>query len=257
MAMFYGINSNYASSLFSSLNTGKNSNASSGLSSLLTEYSNIQSGSYRKLLNSYYSDGGKKANSTSSKNNINNISTSNDSTKKLKSIKEDANTLSETSKALIATGKKSVFQKIDKKDESGKTVKSYDVDSIYKSVKSFVEDYNDLIESTEESNTKSVANNINSMLTSTKANTSLLKDIGIKINSDYTLSIDEETFKNSDMSKVKSLFNGTGSYAYQVSVKASMININVSNEINKSNTYTNGGIYSYNYSSGDIYNQFF
>ncbi len=34
--------------------------------------------------------------------------------------------------------------------------------------------------------------------------------------------MDETTFKGADTEKVKSLFNGTGSYAYSVATKAAM-----------------------------------
>ncbi len=258
MAIFFGIDSNYANSLFSSLNTNKNSNGTSGLSNLLSEYSSIQSGSYRKLLNSYYSDSGNKTNSSKVNNkNNNDISISKDSTKELKAIKEDANSLSESANSLLTKGKKSVFQMVEQKDKNGDTVKGYDVDNIYKSVKSFVDDYNNLIESTEDSNTNAIANNLRSILSSTKSNKSSLSDLGIKINSDNTLSLDEKVFKESDMSKAKSLFSGAGSYAYQVGVKASMISANATSKINRSNTYTDNGKYSYNYNSGNLYNQFF
>jgi hypothetical protein len=46
----------------------------------------------------------------------------------------------------------------------------------------------------------------------------------VTIGTDGKLSVDEETFKKADMTVAKSLFNSTGSYAYQIGTKASMIN---------------------------------
>ena len=74
----------------------------------------------------------------------------------------------------------------------------------------------------------------------TKGNESLLNSVGISIDSKTNkLSIDETAFKKADMSVAKSLFNGAGSYGYQVSAKASMINYYAQNEALKANTYSN------------------
>ena len=91
----------------------------------------------------------------------------------------------------------------------------------------------------------------------TKANAALLSSTGITADKDGRLSMDETKFKSSDMSAAKSLFNGTGSYAYQVSAKASMINYNAETEQKKANTYTHNGAYSYNYSAGSLYDDMF
>ena len=50
-----------------------------------------------------------------------------------------------------------------------------------------------------------------------------LEKVGITIGSDNRLSLNEETFKNADFNKVKSLFNGGSSYAGIVSTSASRI----------------------------------
>ena len=59
------------------------------------------------------------------------------------------------------------------------------------------------------------------------------------------------------MNKVKSLFNGNGSFAYQTVVKSSMIGFNANSELNKDNTYSNKGTYSSTDVSGKIYNNIF
>jgi flagellar capping protein FliD len=91
------------------------------------------------------------------------------------------------------------------------------------------------------------------MKTLTTSNENSLSEIGISVNSKSgTLSIDEETFKSADMDKVKSLFNGTGSYAYGVATQSSMIDSYAQSEASKSNTYTSSGTYSDTYSIGSI-----
>ena len=250
MTNYFSINSDYVSTIFSSLNTNNNNTnnfMTSGIYSLTSEYASIKSGSYKKLLNAYYSDDSKKEISSS-------IATTADSAKKLTSIKSSADSLVDSAKALYTSGKNSMFNKIEKKDDAGNVTSEYDKDAIYKAVKAFVDDYNGVLDSTEKSNTSSIVNNVKGMITTTSTNSKLLAKIGIDINADSTLSIDREKFDKADMSTVKSLFNGNGSYGYQIGVRGSMIDKNVQNETSKSNTYSATGNYTYNYASGDMYN---
>lgn len=236
MANYFGISDSSVSTLFSSLGS---SNAS-GSSSILADYYSIRNGSYKKLLSAYYSLDGSSSNTTTGST----TSTSSDSTKLLSSIEKSADALKDSTDALLKNGDKSVFNK----DKDGK----YDVKAIYEKVSQFVEDYNDLVETTEKTNTKNIATQSLKMMTTSKVNESLLSKIGITIDKDGAMSIDKEKFENADMSVAKSLFNGVGSYGYQISVKASMINYYAEREATKSNTYTNAGSYSYNYSAGNI-----
>jgi flagellar capping protein FliD len=91
---------------------------------------------------------------------------------------------------------------------------------------------------------------------STNANKNLLQKVGITVGADGKLSLDEDTFKKADMGTAKSLFNGTGSYGWQVSAQASWIDFAATNEANKANTYNAKGGYGNNYSSGDIFNTY-
>lgn len=264
MAFFYGINSNYAGNLFSSFG---NQSGTSGLSGLLAEYSSIKNGSYGKLLHKYYgmeNEGSNKLSNdksyhrtdeTDGKNK--NTSLSKDSTKTLNAIEKSTDELKESADKLIKVGSGSVFQKVTQTDKEGNTTRTYDTDKIYSAVKEFVDDYNSVLTNTAESNVSAINSNVKSMKSTTQANKSLLSDLGISVDEKGKLSVDEEKFKKADMSTAKSLFNGTGSYAYQVSAKSSMINYNAERESSKANTYTNKGAYSYNYSSGDLYNSLF
>ena len=114
--------------------------------------------------------------------------------------------------------------------------------------------YNSLYNSASTSKVKQISNAAASMANYTASNEKLLSSMGVTIDEETkNLKIDEEAFKKTDMSKVKGLFNGSGSYAYQVSVKASMINYHAQHEASKANTYTKAGGYSNNYSSGSIW----
>lgn len=237
--------------LFSSLG-GSSSSTSSG-SSILADYASIRSGSYYKLLKAYYSS---DSDSTISKIAESSTSTSKDSAKKLTSIESAGEDLKESVDALITNGTNSVFKQVTTKAEDGTTTTGYQTEAIYKKVNAFVEDYNNLIEATEDINTGSVTRRISQMIRLTDSNEKSLSDIGITVNSDNTLSIDKDTFLASDMSKVKNLFNGTASYAYNVGVQASMVDYYAQYEASKANTYNSSGSYNYNYSYGSNYSNY-
>lgn len=240
---------NSANILFSSMGGRNSSNSVSAGSSILADYASIRSGSYHKLLKAYYSQDSALADRVESS-----TETSKDSVKKLTRIEHAGEGLKEAADALITRGSKNVFKKVPVKAEDGTTTTGYQTEEIYKKVNDFVEEYNNLIEVTEESNTASVARASAQMINLTNANERLLEDIGITINKDDTLSIDKDTFLKADMDKVKSLFNGTGSYAYNVGVKASMVDYYAQHEATKANTYGRTGYYNYNYTYGSNYN---
>lgn len=245
--------SNSISTLFSSLSTSRSSSSNTfnfGID--LSTYSMIKSGSYFKLMKAYYSTDGASGSSVLSPAST---STAKDSTKTLASIENAAEDLTESAEALYKTGTKSLFNKTTTTGEDGKTTSGYDTDAIYNAVSAFVSDYNSLVSAAGKSETTNIANAAAAMVNTTKINSSLLSSVGISFDSkDYTLSIDEEKFKSADMSVVKSLFNGTGSYGYSVAVKASMIDSYAQMESSKSNTYNYSGNFTYNYSTGELYN---
>ena len=183
-----------------------------------------------------------------------NTSISKEPASKLATIESDAEKLSDAADALLAQGSKSVFKQVTKTGTDGKKTTGYDTDAIYKAVSSYVENYNKVIKSAGDSKVMAIRTSAASMSDYTKANAKALSDIGIKVGADRTLSLDKEAFQDADMSKVKSLFQGSGSYGYQVSVKASAIDYHAQYEASKASTYNSVGTYAYNYSSGSLWN---
>lgn len=144
--------------------------------------------------------------------------------------------------------------KVFTKDSGG----SYDTDKIYKAVKSFVDDYNSMLDTAGKSSTNRISRSVSSMKNETSYNEKPLKEIGITVDEKTgKLSVDETTFKSADTEKIKNLFNGTGSYAYSVATKAAMTESYAKSEAAKSNTYTKDGTYNYNYNSGNIFTDMF
>lgn len=248
--------SSSVSTLFSSLGSSKSTG--SGLFGInLSEYASIRSGSYGKLMRSYFSMDSTKGTSKSddsTKNTIEDLatttSTSKDSTKTLAAIESDAKELTDSARALYTRSNNKVFTK----DSGG----SYDTDKIYKAVKRFADDYNSMLDTAGKSSTNRISRSVSSMKNETSYNEKPLKEIGITVDEKTgRLSVDETTFKSADTEKIKNLFNGTGSYAYSVATKAAMTESYAKSEAAKSNTYTKNGTYNYNYNSGNIFTDMF
>lgn len=234
---YFGLTASGASSLFGSLGTG----SSTSQTSLLSDYASIRNGSYTKLLRSYYTGTEKKAASTSKTDD------KTDSAKQLVSTRDDAKSLKSAADKLLDSGKDSLF-------------KDKDMDGIYSAVSDFVKNYNNLIDDAKDSSKTSVLNSASNMVSLTKVMSNALSKVGITVGSDNKLSINEDSFKKADFSNVKSLFNGTGSYAYQISSSASAI----ANTANSSvaglygSIYNGDGGYGSNYAySGSLYTSIF
>lgn len=216
---------------------------SGGMSSILADYAAIKNGSYYKLMKAYYGGNDRISPLVDGES----TATAKDSARKLTSVEDAANDLKDAADALNATGSKSVFNEIEIENEDGTTEKGYDVEAIYKKVSQFVTSYNDLLDSTDGVYSDSLARAIQNLTNTSKSNSSALNDIGIYVHSDGSLTLDEETFKQADMEKVKNLFRGSNSFGYQVSARASMVDYAAQREATKANTYNRFGNYSSNY----------
>lgn len=241
--------------LFQSMTTSRGN--SLGNLNFLSDYASIKNGSYGKLMKAYYAkDAADKAASEGkdTETKKNSISTAADSAKTLSEIEKAADTMKESADSLLVKGSKSVFRK---KNEKATVSEEYDTDAIYKAVSGFVTDYNDLLSKTSAASSKNLQSKADTLAAVTSANAKLLSRVGITVNSDSSLSLDEEVFKKSDMGTVKNLFGTTGAYGYKVSAQASMIDYTAAKESTRSNTYTANGTYSNVYSAGNILNSFF
>lgn len=154
-------------------------------------------------------------------------------------MKTSADSLKKSADALNDS---SLWEK--KKDEkTGEEieVEDYDWDKITKAVKSFVEDYNDVVKEAGESNTKDVLRNASWMTGMTDKNSNMLAKIGITIGKGNKLELDEDALKQADISSLKTVFTGYNSFVSKILQKAT----GISNAANRASaTYTNNGTYS-------------
>ncbi len=226
--------------LFSSMNTSKNSGAAG--SSFLIDYAMIKSGSYGKLMKAYYAETGSNAQVKQLANKSN--ATSQDDTETIAKVKSATDSLKESADKLLAKDSKSVFAQ-------------EDMEKVYSAVDEFVKDYNSVLDTMDSVNSTSILGKARTMVQNTAVNEKLLNKVGITINEDNSLSVDKDTFMKADATTVKNLFNGTGSFAYQVSASSSMMNYTAEKEAEKAATYTFNGTYGNTYSSGSIFDSLF
>lgn len=131
----------------------------------------------------------------------------------------------------------------------------YDTDEIAEEISAFIKDYNDLVIAAENTKSSGIENAVKAMTGIVNAYEKDLAALGITIDEeDNTLKFNEDSFLASDMKDAKNMFIGTGSFAYQVTVKATMVANQAETEANKSNTYTDTATYSNNYNTGSIFN---
>lgn len=243
MSTISGLGITDYSYLFSNSST-TNTGSTASASTFLADYASIKNGSYGKLMRAYYTKGSgaetKKADTTKE-------------TKNNTQVKSDTASLKEAADALVTTGSKSVFNLTDVKDKDGNTKKGYDYDAIYDAVKNFADEYNSMIDSASESDANGILRRTLNMTNETKANYRLLGQVGITIGADNKLTVDEKTLKEANIHDLKTLFNGAGSYAYNVSSKASVIGNLANSELQKMSNYSAKGDYSYANTVGKLY----
>lgn len=220
MSTINGFDPNAMSSLFSSMGTTNTSSTSNGMLGInLNDYASIRNGSYGKLMKSYYALDEEKVNDKKSKNDTD------DSDATIRGIKTAADELKDSAAALYSS--KGLFAK----DANGE----YNMEAIYEKVNAFIEDYNSMIGSVGSAETEGIANAGASIVNNTSNNIDLLSKLGVSVSgADFTLSIDKEKFLKANISDVKSMFSGVGSFAYQVGAKASRIYTMVEDKVSGS-----------------------
>lgn len=240
----YNSNNNFFNTFFNTSgqnNSGGGMGIFSGASSAIGDMSLIKSGSYKKLLKSYYASQADDIKNSLNGTDEDEKTSATDSTGSLQMAKSDASSLLDS---LDGLNTKSLYKNT--LDEKGKAV--YDTDKISSAVKDYVESYNSFIDSTGDLNSTKLLGNTLDVIKNTKKNAGLLSDIGIKIGKDNKLSFDEEKFKNANMTTVNTLFAGSGSYGASVSSKASS-SYRIANTTaftnNHASSYTYNGAYSY------------
>lgn len=205
--------------------------------SLLSDYASLKNGSYGKLMKAYYEQ-----------QNAEKASSSGDTPQKLTLMRSGADALKKSADALndASLWEKKKFKIKDEETGEEIEVEDYDWDSITKAVKSFVGNYNSLVEHMGSSDTKNVLRNAAWMTNITDKAKNLLSKAGITIGRGNKLELDEDALKEADITTLKSLFTGYGSFTDKIAQKADNIGKEAANAAVKAKgvTYTKNGGYS-------------
>ncbi|MDE7248699.1 MAG: hypothetical protein K2N82_02195, partial [Lachnospiraceae bacterium] len=131
-----------------------------------------------------------------------------------------------------------LYEKV--KDKDGNETDKYDIDKIFATAKSFVNNYNGMFDAGESSSNSGVLANLSYIREKTARNADALKQFGINVDSKGKMSINEDTFKKSDMSKVQAFFKDYGS---SIATNASLVDYYMTTQANASSGYTSDGAY--------------
>lgn len=226
MSMF-----NYSSSLFSNVSAG-----GSSFTSLLGEYNQIRNGTYGRLLKAYYkkynADGTTKSSSTDTTKNTNKVKTSSDTVdtaKNLNTVADAATSLqtAATKLAAVKTGTSSLYAKktiVDTNEDGTTSTRSdYDYDTLVKSVQSFVSAYNETLDSVGKVASSSVQQKTKWLTQLTNQYKDELAGVGITVDKDGRMALNEETFRGKDMTELQDFFEGTDSVVGKLARKASSL----------------------------------
>ncbi len=212
----------------------------------VSDYALIKNGSYGKLMKAYYA-----------KQDADKLSQFGDSSQTLTLMRSSADSLKKSAEALgdASLYEKKKFKKKDEETGEEIEVEDYDWDAIAKAVKTFVDDYNSLVEQAGNSETKDVLRNAAWMTGITEKAGNLLSKVGITVGKGDKLEFDEEALKKKttlgkssieldNISTLKSLFTGHGSFADKIAQKASAISNTAARTKGVDKTYNKNGAYS-------------
>ncbi|MCR4650516.1 MAG: hypothetical protein K5662_02045 [Lachnospiraceae bacterium] len=228
----------------------------------LADYASIKNGSYGKLLKAYYAEAeGTQKSSSANKTSASKskgLDSSKDKVSAYTGVAESAKDLTKVADKLISKGTDSLFNNKSKTvtDEAGNSVVKNEPDrtAIDSAVKDFVKAYNTFVNKGLKSDNATISRETESLTNLVGISATKLKDIGITIEDDKSLKINEDTYNKASTDDIKKLFNGNQSVAYSVSSKASLIGISAESAAKNASNYTSSGNYTDSYSAGSILN---
>lgn len=229
----------YMNSFFGNLNSGSSAKTEM-TGSILSDYSAVRNGSYKKLAKKLYSsntDSGSDVTSVQSAGRLTKAGASN------------------VVKSLGDLMDSRLYEQVEKTDSEGNSTRQYDYDKILDKVKNFVKDYNDTISGAGNLTGKNALRASVRMVGQMNVYQGALARVGISVGSDNKLSLDEDKFKKSEMSDIKSLFTGNVSFAKNIQDKSMQVYRAVTTGRTGNDLYTSSA--RRNTSTGDLFDTIF
>lgn len=193
-----------------------------GGQSILSDYASIRNGSYGRLLKSYYGlnegSGNSVSGSTksSSKNILDQLLEERRNPKVSAEVSKANSNLTSDIPALTRSLTTLQGEKTYQDSEDGTTAAT----KVTSAVKSFVNQYNNTVQDAKKSTLSGKTSHVAAVMRATKENADQLAGIGITLNSDGTLMLDEKKLKATDVSKVQEMFSNKNITSYGSTVMA-------------------------------------
>ena len=198
----------------SGINTNSLFGNTSGLAGMLGDYSAIRSGSYGKLMKSYYGE---------QKSSISSGSGSSRSKTVLDEVLEERRNPKESKEVSAANSKlstsvstfKNALGTLQSENTYKDTENGLDARSkVENALKSYVSAYNDAVTTAKKSTNMNMTSNVAGAMGATKESVEALGELGITMNHDGTLAFDAKKFKTIELSTVKDAFDGNAALSY-------------------------------------------
>lgn len=199
----------------------------SGLSGMLGDYSSIKNGSYSKLMKTYYSSA--SATSSATKSSSTNVLDKILAERKNPTVSKEVSEANAKLTPAVNSLKSSV-NTLQNATTFEDTPGGSDAKSKTKAaLREFVSSYNSAVEASKKSTNTSVTSNVAAIMQSTSEHEDALKEMGITINGNGTLSLSEYAMDEVDVSKVQDLFSTEDALGYGATV---------SSRLNRASYYT-------------------
>lgn len=225
-ALFGGSNSVGSGSFFSASNFG--------------DLALIKSGVYTKMMRSYISNmtEGDNTGKTSSDSGYKFKNSVSEKMEQLTSPKTETAT-DKSNKALSTIKSNSKKLETSANALSGMDFDTSTKEELYKAAKAFVTDYNSVLTSAKDTDNVSLSKSVKWMKDDLKAREKMLSKIGITMNADGALSIDEEKFNAANLSDIKTQMQGDSSVVGKTAQRATGLYNLAANQIsfNGGNTF--------------------
>ena len=216
MGIKINVGSNQNSSyLFQSMSSG-----SGGMANLnfLSDYASIKNGSYGRLMKTYYGmkqqEAGSSSSSAGRKPNASNVLDKILEEKKNPKVSKEA----QKANADLTTGLSNLKSSVSTL-QNGKTYTDTEngqsaADKVVSAMKAYVSDYNDVVNASKNSTLRNKTAYVANMMSCTAANADKLAELGVTINENGTLQLNESKLKAAGPSKVQELFSPSDIMSY-------------------------------------------
>lgn len=228
------------SSLFASIGSAAGNAASSNW---LGDYAMIKNGSYGKLMKAYYSEAKSSSTSgttsTGKKSNTSNVLDQILEEKRNPKVSKEAQKANASLTTGLSTLKTSVSTLQNASTYTDTANGTSAADKVVSAMKAYVSNYNDVVTSAKNSTLTNKTAYVANMMSTTAASADKLAEIGITVNSNGTIDLNEAKLKATDISKVQEMFSSQDIMSYGSTVASRLQYAGATTSTSTSSTETN------------------